>query len=81
MDFDLVLRDVRLADAKPNQPAPDIGVKTAASPRSRRRGRAGLSHVVEAKISVVSTKAPSTSLGVNSVPRGETFCPRLAAYR
>ena len=27
MDFDLVLRDVRLADAKPDQPATDIGVK------------------------------------------------------
>jgi hypothetical protein len=27
MDFDLVLRDVRLADAKPVQPAIDIGVK------------------------------------------------------
>ena len=27
MDFDLVLRDVRLTDAKPDQPATDIGVK------------------------------------------------------
>ncbi len=36
MDFALVLRDVRLADAKPDQPATDIGVRTAASPRSRR---------------------------------------------
>ena len=27
MDFDLVLRDVRLPDAKPDQPATDIGVK------------------------------------------------------
>ena len=27
MDFALVLRDVRLADAKPDQPATDIGVK------------------------------------------------------
>jgi cytosine/creatinine deaminase len=27
MDFDLVLRDVRLADARPDQPATDIGVK------------------------------------------------------
>jgi cytosine/creatinine deaminase len=27
MDFDLVLRDVRLADAKPGQPATDIGVR------------------------------------------------------
>ena len=27
MDFDLVLRDVRLADAKADQPATDIGVK------------------------------------------------------
>src|SRR5260370_1728716 len=27
MDFDLVLRDVRLAEAKPDQPATDIGVK------------------------------------------------------
>jgi cytosine/creatinine deaminase len=27
MDFDLVLRDVRLADAKPDQPTTDIGVK------------------------------------------------------
>ena len=27
MDFDLVLRDVQLADAKPGQPATDIGVK------------------------------------------------------
>jgi len=27
MDFDLVLRDVRLADAKPGEPATDIGVK------------------------------------------------------
>src|SRR5260370_13608357 len=27
MDFDLVLRDVRLADAKPAEPATDIGVK------------------------------------------------------
>jgi N-acyl-D-aspartate/D-glutamate deacylase len=27
MDFDLVLRDVQLADAKPDQPATDIGVK------------------------------------------------------
>ncbi|HTB35508.1 MAG TPA: amidohydrolase, partial [Reyranella sp.] len=27
MDFDLVLRDVRLADAKPGQPSTDIGVK------------------------------------------------------
>jgi hypothetical protein len=33
----------------------------------------GLSHVA---ISVVSTEAPSTSLGVNSVPSGETFSPR-----
>src|SRR5258708_38477556 len=43
-EFDLVLRDVRLADAKPNQPASDIGGKTAATPRSRRRGGAGRSH-------------------------------------
>ncbi len=27
MDFDLALRDVRLADAKPDRPATDIGVK------------------------------------------------------
>ena len=27
MDFDLVLRDVRLADAKPDRLATDIGVK------------------------------------------------------
>ena len=27
MDFDLVLRDVRLADTKPDQPTTDIGVK------------------------------------------------------
>ena len=27
MDFDLVLRDVRLDDAKPGQPSTDIGVK------------------------------------------------------
>src|SRR5215468_12644895 len=27
MDFDLVLRNVRLADAKPDQPTTDIGVK------------------------------------------------------
>ena len=27
MDFDLVLRDVRLADATPGQPSTDIGVK------------------------------------------------------
>src|ERR1700761_5970411 len=27
MDFDLVLRDVRLPDAKPDQPVTDIGVK------------------------------------------------------
>src|SRR4030095_5969052 len=27
MDFDLVLRDVRLADARPDQPTTDIGVK------------------------------------------------------
>ena len=27
MDFDLVSRDVRLADAKPDQPTTDIGVK------------------------------------------------------
>ena len=27
MDFDLVLRDVRLADAKPGEPSTDIGVK------------------------------------------------------
>ena len=27
MDFDLVLRDARLPDSKPDQPAVDIGVK------------------------------------------------------
>ena len=27
MDFDLVLRDVRLADARPGEPSTDIGVK------------------------------------------------------
>ena len=27
MDFDIVLRDVRLVDAKPDQPSTDIGVK------------------------------------------------------
>jgi cytosine/creatinine deaminase len=39
MDFDLVLRDAWLADATPDQPATDIGVKdgriAAIAPRGR----------------------------------------------
>ena len=44
MDFDLVLRDVRLPDAKPDQPTTDIGVKDgriAAIARDARRQREG----------------------------------------
>ena len=38
MDFDLVLRDVRLADATPDRPATDIGVKDGRIARDRAAG-------------------------------------------